>query len=84
MGPPYKQNEEKSKFYIWSVWYQKKVKRVRGVNFCRNFYKIFKNEDFGFKKFEKGQILGPFSGLAPSKLIFFIFYLRVGYVYIKE
>ena len=30
--------------------------------------KIFKNEDFGFDIFEKGQILRPFSGLAPSKL----------------
>ena len=32
------------------------------------FWKIFKNEDFGFKFFENGQILMPFSGLAPSKL----------------
>ena len=29
---------------------------------------ISKTEDFGFKFFEKGQILIPFSGLAPSKL----------------
>ena len=28
-------------------------------------------EDFGFKNFEKGKILRPFSGLAPSKLNFF-------------
>ena len=32
------------------------------------FEKIFKNGDFGFEIFEKGQILGPFSGLVPSKL----------------
>ena len=28
------------------------------------------NEDFGFGIFESGQILRPFSGLAPSKLKF--------------
>ena len=49
-----------------------------------NFWKIFKNEDFCFKFFQKGQILRPFSGLAPSKLKFFQKDLRVGYVYIKE
>ena len=27
------------------------------------------NEDCGFEHFEKGQILRPFSGLAPSKMI---------------
>ena len=34
-------------------------------------------EDFGFEMFEKGQILRPFSGLAPLKLQ----NLSVGYVY---
>ena len=28
----------------------------------------YQNEDFDFNIFEKGQILRPFSGLAPSKL----------------
>ena len=31
-------------------------------------WKIFQNEDFGFKFVEKGQSLKPFSGLAPSKM----------------
>ena len=35
------------------------------------FGKYFKNEDFGFDIFEKGQILRPFSGLVPSKLKIF-------------
>ena len=39
-------------------------KGVRGVLF--NFCEIFKNEDFGYEIFEKGQILRPFLGLAPS------------------
>ena len=43
-----KQKEEKSKFHIWSVGY---------------IWKIFKNEDFGFEIFEKGEILRPFSDL---------------------
>ena len=30
---------------------------------------MFKNEDFGFEIFEKGQILRPFSGVALSKYI---------------
>ena len=34
--------------------------------------------------FFKGQILMPFSGLAPSKLKFFSKKLRVGFVYIEE
>ena len=29
-GTPYKQNEEKSKFHIWSVGYQNRVKGVCG------------------------------------------------------
>ena len=36
------------------------------------------NEDSWFEIFEKGQIFGPFSGLAPSKLIY------IGYVCIGE
>ena len=47
LGPPYKQKEEK--FHIWSVGYQNRIKRVRGVHFWRNFWKILKNEDFGLK-----------------------------------
>ena len=58
------------KFHIWSVGYQNRVKRVIGVHFWKNFWKIFKNEDFGFDIFEQGQILMPFSGLATWKLIF--------------
>ena len=39
-----------------------------GVYFLKKFWKTFKYEDFGFKIFEKGQILMPYLGLAPSKL----------------
>ena len=31
------------------VGYQNRVKRVRGVHFLRNFWKILKDEDFGLK-----------------------------------
>ena len=31
-----------------------------GVHFCRNFWKKFNNEGFGFKMLEKGHILRPF------------------------
>ena len=47
----YHKKEEKWKFYIWSVGYQNRVKRMRGVHFWRNFWKIFKNEEFGLKFF---------------------------------
>ena len=40
-------------------------------SFLKEFLEIFKNEDFSFDNFEKGQIQRPFSGLAPSKLNFF-------------
>ena len=50
---------------LWCVAYQNMVNRVCGVHFWRNFWKIFKNEDFGFNFFEKGHILMLFSGLAP-------------------
>ena len=33
-----------------------------------DFFLNIQNEDFGFEIFEKGQILEPFSGPAPSKL----------------
>ena len=46
--------------------YENRIKRVRRVYFWRNFLKILKNEDFGFKFFLKSQILMPFSGQAPS------------------
>ena len=49
-------------------WVKKKGKKVCGVHFGRNFWKIFKNEDFGFDILEKGKIFRPFSGLAPLKL----------------
>ena len=45
---------------------------------------MFKNEDFGFKIFLEGQIMRPFSGLAPSKLKNLKKNLRVGYVYLEE
>ena len=42
LGPPYKQqNEEKQNFQIWSVGYQNSIKRVCGVHFRRNLWKIF-------------------------------------------
>ena len=48
-------------------WVSKQGKKGVWSSFL-NFRKIFKNADFGFKFFEKGQIFIPFSGLAPSKL----------------
>ena len=44
--------------------------------------KIFKSEDFGFKILEKGHILWPFSGIAPSKIKILSKNLRVEYKYI--
>ena len=44
---------------------------------------MFKNKDFGYDIFEKGQILRPFSGLAPSKLKIFHKNLMVAYVHIE-
>ena len=38
------------------------------ISNMRNYWKIFKIEDFGFKSSEKGQILRPFSGIAPTKM----------------
>ena len=38
------------------------------ISFLKEYLKIFKNEEFSFDIFEKGQILSPFSGIAPSKL----------------
>ena len=32
LGPPYKQNEEKYKFHIWSFGYKNREKRVCGVH----------------------------------------------------
>ena len=55
-------------FHVWSVGYQNGVKRARGVNFLSHSLKIFKNKDFGFDIFEKGQILRHISGLEQSKL----------------
>ena len=52
---------------------------MRGIHFQRNFWKIFKNEDFGLNIFEKGQIYSSFSGLASSKLkIREIYYAKGG------
>ena len=50
-------------------WVSKQGKKGR-VEFIFEgiFWKTFKNKDFGFKMFEKGPILMPFLGLAPSKL----------------
>ena len=47
-------NKKKLISHIWCVGYQNRVKRMCGD---------------GFKMVEKGQILMPFSGLAPSKLL---------------
>ena len=45
----------------------------KNVNFLlrKPLWKIFKNKDFGFEIFEKGQILRPFSDLSPSKRKYF-------------
>ena len=37
------------------------VKKVCGIHLCRNFWKIFRNEDFGVEIFlKKGQIIRTF------------------------
>ena len=64
MGPPW----SKYCFHIWSVGYQNGVKRVRGVRFLRSFWKIFKNKDFGFDVFDKGQILRLFLKQRPMRV----------------
>ena len=46
--------------------YQNRVKRVRGVNFLRKFWKKFKNENFGLNLLKRSNF-DAFSGLAPSK-----------------
>ena len=38
------------------------------------FWKIFKNLDFGFQIFEKGQILRPFGGTLKTKLYIYFLY----------
>ena len=58
LGPPYKQNDNftlEGKNGVWS-------------SFLKEFLENIQNKDFGFKFFEKSQILRPFSSLAPSKL----------------
>ena len=42
-----------AKNHIWSVGYENKVKRVRGVYFWRHFWKLLKNEDLSPEIFEK-------------------------------
>ena len=49
MGPPGAPLRTKWKFYIRGVGYQNRIKRVCGVHLWRNFWKIFKDEDFGLK-----------------------------------
>ena len=85
LGPPYNKKEEKWEFHIWSVGYKKKKKRAIGVNFWRNFWKIFKNEDFGFTFFLKRSNFDAF--VRPRTLKTEIFSKkksRVGYVCIEE
>ena len=50
--------------------------------FLTEFRKIFKNEDFGLKLLEKGNILRDFSGIAPTEMKILSENLRVEYVYI--
>ena len=52
-------------------WISKKGKKGAWNLFLKEFLENIKNEDFGLRLFGKGQILVPFSGLAPSKLGFF-------------
>ena len=61
MGPPYKQNENFT-CEVLGI----KIGLKGGVEFISE-KKIFKN-DFGFKILEKGNILRPFSDIAPSKM----------------
>ena len=57
-------------------WVSKEGKKVA-------FWKIFKNKDFGFEIFEKGQIFRPFAGLAHSKLKIFSKIFMVAFVHIE-
>ena len=50
----------------------------------KEFLKNIQNENFGLIFLGKGQILMPFSGLAPSKLIFFSKQIKGNYVYMEE
>ena len=56
--------QTKWKIKISHMESKNRIKRMCGVHFRRNFWKIFKNKDFVFKFFEKGQILMSFSCLA--------------------
>ena len=49
-------------------WVSKLGKKVVWGSFLKEFWKIFMNEDFGFKILEKGHILKPFSCIAPTKI----------------
>ena len=65
-------------------WVSKKGKKGVWSSFL-NFLKIFKNEDFGFKFVEKGQIFKAFfrpGALKTEKK--FETNLTVGYVYLEE
>ena len=55
----------------------KQGERVCGFHFRRNCWKIFQNEDFGFKILEKGHISRPFSEMKILSKN-----LRVQFVYI--
>ena len=55
--------------FFYSVGYQNRLKKVCEIHFYRNFKENIQKWRFGFKIVEKGQILMPFSGLAPSTLI---------------
>ena len=48
----------------------------------RKCWKIFKNNEFGFKILEKGHILRPFSCIAPTKMKMLLKNVRIKYVYI--
>ena len=61
LGPPYKQKEEKGKFHIWSVGYQNRVKRVRGVHSEGFFGKYSKIKSLGLT-FLKRSNFEAFSG----------------------
>ena len=43
-------------FHMGSVWYQNRVKRVRGVYLCRNVRNVFKYSDFGYALLKRVQI----------------------------
>ena len=51
---------------LCTINHPKQIKSKLWSSFLKEFWKIFKNEDFGFDIFEKGQILRLFQAKHPK------------------